>query len=86
MKVKIKHEHGEIDLLTAGEPLRGEVCLYGPTITPGYFKQPDKTSEAIQNGWLHTGDKAEVLDNGSFKIIEKAKNMIQLQTGDKVNP
>lgn len=66
VKVKIKHDHGDVDLLTQGEPLRGEICLYGPTIMPGYFKQPEKSSQVIKDGWLHTGDKAEILDNGSF--------------------
>ena len=86
VKVKIKLENGDVDLLTAGEPIRGEVCLFGPTITPGYFKQPDKTSEAIQNGWLHTGDQGEILENGSLKITDKIVNMIKLSTGDQIAP
>ena len=71
VRVKVKLDNGEVDLLTSGEPMKGEVCLFGSSITPGYFKQPDKTSAAIIDGWYHTGDKCEVLDNGSFKIIEK---------------
>lgn len=86
VKVKIKHENGDVDLLTKGEPVRGEVCLYGPTVTPSYFKQPEKTSESIIDGWLHTGDKCELLDNGSFKIIEKISQIIKLSTGDQVVP
>lgn len=42
----------------------------------GYFKQPDRSTGAIQNGWLHTGDYGEIMDNFSLKITDKILNMI----------
>ena len=86
VKMKIKLESGDVDLLTAGQPLRGEVCLFGPTIMPGYFKQPDRSTEVLQNGWLHTGDFGEIMENFSLKITDKIRNMIQLSTGDQIAP
>lgn len=61
----------------------GEICARGPTVTPGYWRQPLATADAIRDGWLHTGDLAVVLPEGYLNIVDRAKDMI-ITGGEKV--
>jgi long-chain acyl-CoA synthetase len=57
-------------------PGPGELCVKGPQVMQGYWNRPDETAEVIRDGWLHTGDIAEVDDEGFFKIVDRKKDMI----------
>lgn len=57
-----------------GEP--GEMIIKGPTVTRGYWHNPEETSLQIRDGWLHTGDIATQDDDGFFFIIDRKKDMI----------
>ena len=61
----------------------GEICLSGPTITPGYWNRPDATAETIKDGWLHTGDIGYYDEDGYLYISDRAKDMI-LRAGENV--
>ncbi len=54
----------------------GEIVVRGPSITPGYWKQPDATSATIIDGWLHTGDLAVMDAEGYVNIVDRKKDMI----------
>jgi len=70
-----------------GTPPRGEILVAGSSVMPGYFCNPDKTSEMMPDGkWLLTGDVAEVLPNGSIKIVDRAKNIFKLSQGEYIAP
>jgi long-chain acyl-CoA synthetase len=61
----------------------GEVLLRSPTVTPGYWNQPEATAEAIRDGWLHTGDIAYRDANGLYHLVDRAKDMI-IRGGENV--
>ena len=54
----------------------GEIVGRGPAMMPGYYKKPDLTSEAIVNGWLHTGDLGYVDDDGFLYLADRKKDLI----------
>ena len=54
----------------------GEICGRGPILTPGYYKRPDLTSEAIRDGWLHSGDMGYVDEDGFLYLVDRKKDMI----------
>lgn len=76
----------EMSYLTTDNPPRGEVCIWGPGVTPGYFLNPEKTAEAFHNDWFCTGDVGMVQDNMSLKIIDRAKNIFKLSQGEYIAP
>ena len=67
--------------LPPGEP--GELYLRGPHIVQGYFGAPEKTREAIRDGWLKTGDIARIDEDGFVYILDRAKDMIN-RGGEKI--
>jgi fatty-acyl-CoA synthase len=54
----------------------GEICVQGPTVMHGYWKQPELTAATIIDGWLHTGDMATVDAEGFVTIVDRKKDMI----------
>ena len=85
------------DIASVGRPLKsvaakidestGELMLKGPSVMKGYYNQPDLTAETItSDGWLHTGDIANIDKDGHIHITGRIKNMIVLSGGKKVFP
>jgi len=64
---------GRTDLPT-GET--GELMVKGPQVMAGYWNKPDATAETLVDGWLHTGDIAQMDAEGYFYIVDRKKDMI----------
>lgn len=54
----------------------GEVCMKGPKVTKGYWKDPETTAATIKNGWLHSGDIGKMDEDGYVYIEDRKKDMI----------
>ena len=68
----------------AGE--MGELCVRSYATTPGYYKKPRETSEAIDSaGWLHTGDVAAIRDDGFIYFMGRYKELLKVG-GENVDP
>ena len=78
----VKDENG--NLLGQGEA--GELCIRGPQVMLGYWQRPEATENVMDSeGFLHTGDIAEMNEAGFFKIVDRLKDMI-LVSGFNVYP
>ncbi|WP_238364042.1 AMP-binding protein [Mesobacterium pallidum] len=84
--------HTEIRIVDpeTGAPVKwdesGELCIRGYLVMAGYFDMPEKTAETIDaEGWLHSGDLAELSASGHLRIVGRLKDMI-IRGGENVYP
>jgi long-chain acyl-CoA synthetase len=65
----------------------GELLVRGPNVMKGYFKLEKETAETIDSeGWLHTGDVAQIDADGFIKITDRKKEIIVLSGGKNISP
>ncbi|MGF7117974.1 AMP-binding protein [Methanobacterium oryzae] len=71
---------------TVGPGEVGEICSKGYNVMKGYYKMPDKTAEAIdEGGWLHSGDLVTMDENGYYTVVGRIKDMI-IRGGENIYP
>lgn len=76
----------EIKIENPDEAGTGEICLRGPNVMRGYYKNEEATNEMIQDGWLHSGDLGHVDSENNVFITGRAKEVIVLPSGKNIYP
>ncbi|QBF33053.1 long-chain fatty acid--CoA ligase [Thalassococcus sp. S3] len=64
----------------------GELLVKGGTIFKGYYNNPKATAETIVDGWLHTGDVAQVEADGSLSLVDRKKDIMINAAGKNLSP
>ncbi len=95
ISVNTMNTPGMIKIGCVGKPIRnvevkiahdGEIVSKGPNVMLGYYKDPEKTAEVLNNGWFHTGDIGEITDDGFLRITDRKKEMFKTSGGKYVAP
>ncbi len=85
----------EHNLVSVGKPLPGveiriaedkEILVHGPNVALGYWKNPEATALAFQDGWYHTGDIGSIDEKKDMYLKGRKKNLIVLANGMNVYP
>ncbi|WP_326539591.1 AMP-dependent synthetase/ligase [Pseudorhodoferax sp.] len=89
------HRRDDVRIGTVGPPTLGvamrlgdqdELQLHGDMVFAGYYKNPEATAAAIQDGWLHTGDVVRVEADGQLRIVDRLKDVMITAGGKNLTP
>ncbi len=89
------HRDGDVRPDTVGKPLprtecriseEGEILSRSASVTPGYYKLPDKTAELLEGGWLHSGDAGYIDEHGHLVVIDRISDVMHNENGEMFSP
>jgi long-chain acyl-CoA synthetase len=93
--ISVLHPDDDVRPETVGKPTAhtqiriseaGEILICSPTVFRGYYKNPEATAQALNDGWLHTGDAGLVEDDGHLVVIDRLKDVLSLADGSRFSP
>ncbi|MCY3610635.1 MAG: AMP-binding protein [Gemmatimonadetes bacterium] len=93
--ISVVHRDGDIRFHTVGTPFpeteirisdEGEILCRSPAVFEGYFRNPAATAEALENGWLHSGDAGYFEEDGHLVVIDRLADVMKLPDGTNFSP
>jgi long-chain acyl-CoA synthetase len=93
--ISVVHRDGDIKFDTVGMPLPGtqveigedgEILSKSPSVFLGYYKNPEATTETLRDGWLYSGDKGFIDEDGHLVVFDRSKDVMTLRDGRPFSP
>jgi long-chain acyl-CoA synthetase len=93
--ISVVHRSGDIKFDTVGRPIPGtevkiaedgEILTRSPSVFQGYYKNPEATKKTLQDGWLYSGDKGFMDDDGHLVVFDRTKDVFTLKDGKPFAP
>jgi long-chain acyl-CoA synthetase len=93
--ISVVHRSGDIKFDTVGKPIpgtevrispEGEILTRSPSVFQGYYKNPEATAKTLKDGWLYSGDKGFIDDDGHLLDFDRTKDVFTLKDGRPFAP
>lgn len=93
--IAIIHRDGDIKFDTVGTPIPetsikigedGEILCKSPSVFLGYYKNQEATEKTLKDGWLATGDKGFIDEDGHLVVFDRSKDVMTLSDGQPFSP
>jgi len=93
--ISVVHRSGDIKFDTVGHPIpgteikiteEGEIITRSPSVFLGYYKNPEATAKALQDGWLYSDDKGFLDEDGHLVVFDRTKDVFTLSDGKPFSP
>ncbi len=93
--ISVVHRSGDIKFDTVGHPIpgtevrineEGEILTRSPSVFKGYYKNAEATSKTLKDGWLYSGDKGFLDDDGHLVVFDRTKDVFTLKDGRPFAP
>ena len=93
--ISVVHRDGDIKFDTVGKALpqtevkiteEGEIISKGPSVFLGYYKNPEATEKTLVDGWLYSGDKGFIDEDGHLVVFDRSKDVMTLSDKRPFSP